>query len=109
MLDRGTTVVFSTHILSDLERVAFNVGFMARGKITLQAPLSDLMDGCRRITGTASRIDAHVQAHGLKLLSRRALDGGKVAVLATGEHGTLAEGLASDKLSLEDLFAELTQ
>jgi len=109
VLDRGTTVVFSTHILSDLERVAFNVGFMARGKITLQAPLSDLMDGCRRIVGSTSRIDAYVRAHGLKVLSRRALDGGQIAVLATGEHGVLPEGLTGDRLGLEDLFAELTQ
>jgi ABC-2 type transport system ATP-binding protein len=109
VLDRGTTVVFSTHILSDLERVAFNVAFMARGKISLQAPLSDLMDSGRRITGSAARVDAHVRAQGLKLLSRRALDGGQVAVLATGEHGPLPEGLVGDSLNLEDLFAELTQ
>ncbi|MBV8502698.1 MAG: ABC transporter ATP-binding protein [Paucibacter sp.] len=109
VLDRGTTVVFSTHILSDLERVAFNVAFMARGKISLQAPLSDLMDSGRRITGLVSRVDAHVRAHGLQVLSRRALDGGQVAVLATGEHGLMPEGLVSDSLNLEDLFAELTQ
>ncbi len=28
VMDRGATVVFSTHILSDLERVAFNVAFL---------------------------------------------------------------------------------
>ena len=109
VLDRGTTVVFSTHILSDLERVAFNVAFMARGQITLQAPLSDLMDDCRRFTGMASRVDAHMQAQKLTVLSRRALDGGSVSVLATGDHGALPEGISSDKLNLDDLFAELTQ
>ena len=109
VLDRGTTVVFSTHILSDLERVAFNVAFMARGQITLQAPLSDLMDDCRRFTGMASRVDAHVKAQQLTLLSHRALDGGAVSVLATGDHGALPEGISSDKLNLDDLFAELTQ
>jgi len=108
VLDRGTTVVFSTHILSDLERVAFNVAFMAGGRITVQAPLSDLMDGCRRITGPASRVDAHVRASQLTVLSRRALDGGEVAVLAAGEHEARPDGLGSDALSLEDLFAELT-
>ena len=109
VLDRGTTVVFSTHILSDLERVAFNVAFLARGKISVQAPLSELMDDGKRITGLASRVDAHVRAQGLKVLSRRALDGGQVAVLATGEHGLMPEGLVSQSLNLEDLFAELTQ
>jgi len=109
VLDRGTTVVFSTHILSDLERVAFNVAFMARGRIAVQAPLSDLMDGCRRITGPASRVDLHVRAQALTVLSRRELAGGQLAVLATGEHAARPEGLHDEPLSLEDLFAELTQ
>jgi len=109
VLDRGTTVVFSTHILSDLERVAFNVAFLTRGQIAVQAPLSELMDGCRRITGLASHVDAHVHACQLTVLSRRTLDGGQVAVLAMGEHEARSEGLASETLNLEDLFAELTQ
>lgn len=109
VLDRGTTVVFSTHILSDLERVAFNVAFLARGRIAVQAPLSDLMDGCRRISGPASRVDAHMRACKLTVLSQRALDAGQAAVLATGEHEAPPEGLVSETLSLEDLFAELTQ
>src|SRR6185437_1417192 len=35
VIDRDTTVVFSTHILSDLERVAFDVAFLSEGKIVL--------------------------------------------------------------------------
>jgi ABC-2 type transport system ATP-binding protein len=109
VLDRGTTVVFSTHILSDLERVAFNVAFMARGRIAVQAPLPELMDGCRRLQGLASSVEAQVRADRLTVLSRRPLDAGHVAVLATGEHRARPEGLSSEPLSLEDLFAELTQ
>ncbi|MBV8603734.1 MAG: ABC transporter ATP-binding protein [Pelomonas sp.] len=109
VLDRGTTVVFSTHILSDLERVAFNVAFLAHGKIAVQAPLAELMDDCRRLTGPASRVDAHLRAQGLTPLSRRELDAGQVAVLAAHADATLPEGLHAERLSLEDLFAELTQ
>ena len=44
VLNRGTTVVLSTHILSDLERVAFHVAFMRDGKIGVQGPLDELLE-----------------------------------------------------------------
>ncbi|HEY1090575.1 MAG TPA: ABC transporter ATP-binding protein [Burkholderiaceae bacterium] len=109
VLDRGTTVVFSTHILSDLERVAFNVAFMARGKIALQAPLSDLMDGGRRISGPASQVLAHLSAQSLQELARSNLPNGQISVLAKGQHASTPQGLSSEALSLDDLFVELTQ
>jgi ABC-2 type transport system ATP-binding protein len=49
VLERGTTVVFSTHILSDLERVAAEVAFLKGGRITLQAPLDELLEQTRRL------------------------------------------------------------
>jgi ABC-2 type transport system ATP-binding protein len=44
VLSRGTTVVLSTHILSDLERVAVNVAFMRDGKIGVQGALDALLE-----------------------------------------------------------------
>jgi ABC-2 type transport system ATP-binding protein len=49
VVERGTTVVFSTHILSDLERVVLDVAFLKDGKIALQGPLDDLLEGARRV------------------------------------------------------------
>jgi ABC-2 type transport system ATP-binding protein len=49
VIERGTTVVFSTHILSDLERIALDVAFLKDGKIALQGPLDDLLEGARRL------------------------------------------------------------
>ena len=48
VIERDTTVVFSTHILSDLERVALDLAFLKDGKITLQGALDDLLEGARR-------------------------------------------------------------
>ena len=45
VIERGTTVVFSTHILSDLERVALDVAFLQGGKIVLQGALDELLEG----------------------------------------------------------------
>jgi ABC-2 type transport system ATP-binding protein len=49
VVDRGTTVVFSTHILSDLERVALDIAFLKDGRIALQGPLDELLEGARRV------------------------------------------------------------
>ncbi|HEX2013465.1 MAG TPA: ABC transporter ATP-binding protein [Roseateles sp.] len=110
VLDRGTTVVFSTHILSDLERVAFNVAFMARGRIALQAPLDELMERCRRIAGAAEGVRAHLAARGLRVLSEQALERGGLQVLAHGERAAEpGDGLMVEPVGLEDLFTELTR
>ena len=106
VLDRSTTVVFSTHILSDLERVAFNVAFMNGGKIALQAPLDELIEGTRLLTGPATAL----KALGIAPLSRRALEGGcERWLLRLDEPLALTHGIDSQPVNLEDLFMELTQ
>ncbi|GAB3368357.1 ABC transporter ATP-binding protein [Massilia agri] len=47
VIERGTTVVFSTHILTDLERVALDVAFLKEGRLALQGPLDELLEGAR--------------------------------------------------------------
>lgn len=37
-----TTVLFSTHILSDVERICTNVAFLSEGKIAIQGTVSDI-------------------------------------------------------------------
>lgn len=105
VLDRGTTVVFSTHILSDLERVAFNVAFLRQGRIGLQAPLDELLEE------TAFVVGAEAQLAGLGAT----LAGGEVLARLPGRWllrrpatATLPPGLALQRASLEDLFEALT-
>ncbi|MFN7883062.1 MAG: ABC transporter ATP-binding protein, partial [bacterium] len=42
VIDRDVTILFSTHILSDLERVAMDVSILSAGKILLTAELDSL-------------------------------------------------------------------
>jgi len=51
VIERGTTVVFSTHILSDLERVAVDLAFLKDGKIALQGALDELLEEARNASG----------------------------------------------------------
>ncbi|HWH82358.1 MAG TPA: ABC transporter ATP-binding protein [Burkholderiaceae bacterium] len=113
VLGRGTTVVFSTHILSDLERVAFNVAFLSEGRIALQAPLDELLETTRRIVGPTAEVQALVQRLGLAVLGRSALDGGREQVLARSASAaplpTGAGALHVEPVTLEDLFFGLTR
>ena len=113
VLGRGTTVVFSTHILSDLERVAFNVAFLSEGRIALQAPLDELLETTRRVVGPTAEVQALVQRLGLIVLGRSALDGGREQVLARALPGTAlptgAGAVHVEPVTLEDLFLGLTR
>jgi ABC-2 type transport system ATP-binding protein len=101
VLDRGTTVVFSTHILSDLERVAFNVAFLQDGRIGLQAPLDELIEETRLVTGPEPLLAA---LQGVEVLARQ--DGRRL--LRHLDERALPPGLMAQRASLEDLFEVLT-
>ncbi|MCV2353481.1 ABC transporter ATP-binding protein [Paucibacter sp. B2R-40] len=113
VLDRGTTVVFSTHILSDLERVAFNVAFLKQGRIGLQAPLDELLDEVRALSGPTAVLQALIAAEGLQALSRSPLEAGRERCLvrypqSSSSSGQLPVDVSSERVNLEDLFMELT-
>lgn len=109
VIERGTTVVFSTHILSDLERVALDLAFLRDGKIALQGRLDELLEGARRVVGPGALLDGKPLAGELR--RQRAADG-TVSVVT---HGAAADALRAqpgvrvEPLSLEDLFIEVTQ
>lgn len=111
VIDRGTTVVFSTHILSDLERVAFNIAFLSQGRIALQAPLDELLESCRIVTGPSSQLQTLLHVRGVTRLTAQALDGGRERWLVRFSEGLpeLPVALPSQAPTLDDLFMELTQ
>jgi ABC-2 type transport system ATP-binding protein len=114
VIERDTTVVFSTHILSDLERIALDVAFLKDGHITLQANLDELMENARRIVGP-SKILQHMKIAGE--LRRTTDETGLTSVVARTNvreldallknlHGS--SGIRVEGLNLEDLFVEVT-
>jgi ABC-2 type transport system ATP-binding protein len=107
ILDKAATVVFSTHILSDLERIAGEVALLKGGRIAYQGPLDQTLDAARRIVGPAGAMAAvHVEHE----LARTANDG-EVSVIAlpsAEEAQALADNaqLSVQRITLEDLFVE---
>lgn len=111
VFDAQTTVLFSTHILSDLERVAVDVAVLKDGAITLQQPLDELMDNTWRATGAMAIIQT-MQAH--RIFQTKPLPDGQARLLAQFSPQqrasmTAAPDLRLEQLSLEDLFIEITQ
>ncbi|MDB5934225.1 MAG: transporter ATP-binding protein [Massilia sp.] len=59
IVERGSTVIFSTASLSDLDRVAPEVAFLKNGKIALQGGLDALLQNARRVTGPGRLLDRY--------------------------------------------------
>ena len=110
VIERGTTVVFSTHILSDLERVAFDLAFLRDGKIALQGQTDALIEGARRVLVPATMLpDRKLEGE-----VRRVSEGAMVSLIVQEQGGAVARlaaepGVRIEKLSLEDLFIEVTR
>ncbi|WP_458363706.1 ATP-binding protein DrrA1-3 family domain-containing protein [Clostridium felsineum] len=52
-----TTIIFSTHILSDVERIADSIGVLDQGKLVLQGNLSNIKSKYRHDTILIETID----------------------------------------------------
>jgi ABC-2 type transport system ATP-binding protein len=109
------TVLFSTHITSDLERVADRVSLLKAGKIDYDGALDDLKDSLKRWHLTATiPLPADL---GIPGALRARIDG--AAAVLTMRHGTpallreteqrYAATIRVEDLSLEDIFLELHQ
>lgn len=111
--DGDKTVFFSTHILSDVERVADRVGILSGGSLIADEPLDELKESVKQVrlfgfrNGLPEKIPGafNVRRDGREML----------AVLKVGSDGSrrLADQLGCQAeecaLSLEDLFIELTR
>ncbi|WP_355661715.1 ABC transporter ATP-binding protein [Xanthomonas sp. PPL121] len=108
--DAGTTVLFSSHIVSDLERVASRVAFLHQGRLLLDQPLDELKDRVLRIgipASAAATLEAPLRG---ELARRQGADGGIVVVLHATELPSAlltVPGIRIDRLGLEDLFIEV--
>jgi ABC-2 type transport system ATP-binding protein len=107
-------VLFSTHILSDLERVASHVAFLDRGQLLVEGELDGLKERYARVQlppALAALMPALLPGE----LRRRAAADQSLRVLLDLEQradwpAPLREGeLRFDRLGLEDLFVEVVE
>lgn len=108
--EAGTTVLFSTHIVSDLERVASKIAFLHEGKLLLHCDVDDTKERFTRLWMPAAMSAAAPTVHVLG--KHRHDDGSLSLVVERDAHGQWPEasrlpGVRVDALGLEDLFVEI--
>lgn len=111
--DEDNTILFSTHITSDLERVASHVAFLEDGKIGFSGELDELKQQVKRLRILAAReIPAGFEVPGMLrseidgnfvLLTVREFQEGALDSLS----GELQATITVEDLNLEEIFLEL--
>jgi ABC-2 type transport system ATP-binding protein len=112
--ESGTTVLFSTHIVSDLERVASQVAFLHDHSFVLNSPMDELSERHARLVVPAESAALVTRPLPGELSRRRRADGTLAVVVARRRDGAwpLLESVPHvrvDALGLEDLFIEVTE
>jgi ABC-2 type transport system ATP-binding protein len=115
------TILFSTHITSDAERIADRVAFLRKGRIVLDENLDALKERMRRVrvAGGADdpeRVRRAADAAGLHCLRAEAAGQGVVLTVAEADEAGLAAlgrslnmTVTADFLNLEDLYLEINR
>ena len=125
----STTVLFSTHVLADVERICDRVGILDRGRLVVEGELSELLDRYAmpvwRIEAEPGQGDALAQLaaglraapwvqaatldHGLLTVAVEEPEAASGAILASvAEAGIAVISVARARPTLEDVFLRLT-
>lgn len=117
--DHGKSILLSTHLLGDVERVCERVVILHQGKVLLQGPVSELclrrQDRYRlQIQGALEQFVAELRLEGAQILEDNGRGELRVEVPAgwttraffalADNHGVLLRGLQRDDENLEGLF-----
>jgi ABC-2 type transport system ATP-binding protein len=123
------TVLFSTHVLADVERICDRVAILDRGRLVVEGPLGELLDRFARPVyrvegepGESARLDAlALRLRDLAWVTGAAVEHGVLTVAVSdpavaarellGEvaaSGIAVVSVARDRPTLEDVFLHLT-
>jgi ABC-2 type transport system ATP-binding protein len=126
----SSTVLFSTHILSDAERVCDRVAILDHGRLLTEAPVSELLEryaqpvyrlepetgqeakvalleaSLRRVPGVTEVLATH---DGLRVLTDDPAQSGLAVLAAVVEHGVALATFERLRPSLEEVFLRLTR
>ena len=120
LAESGSTVILSSHLMSDLERVAGQIIILDEGELMLNRPLDDLKENICRTEIRASGLDIDKLSRSRGCLRAAETNGSITATLecapdavrefvmkACPEAGEV-EVLRAVTMNLEDIFIELT-
>lgn len=98
-LDSGSGILFSSHITSDIERVASHIALIKDGELLIMDELDLIRDTVRKISFSDSGID--LSAYNVLNLQKNS------AIIYGYTGDTIPGAIATNTLSLEQLFVEL--
>jgi ABC-2 type transport system ATP-binding protein len=116
--ERGKTVFFSTHILSDVEMICDRVGIISEGRMVEVGRLSEILTGdvesievtVRGVTGKTQKILERVSQHSIKSGDELMLtvnsdeDVDKIMAICREVGGLRVVGIVPRRRTLEDFF-----
>ena len=93
--DEGHSVLISSHIVSDLEKICDYIAFLHRGKLMLCREKDELLNEYAFVQGSRAQIDA------LNPIGRR---DGRFGTEAIVLRSAVPEGMKTNPITIEDLF-----
>ena len=93
--DEGNSVLISSHIVSDLEKICDYIAFLHRGKLMLCREKDELLNEFTFVQGSKEEIDA------LAPIGRR---DGRFGTEAIVRRNAIPEGMKTSPITIEDLF-----
>lgn len=112
IVERESTVLFSTHILSDLERVAMNIAFLRDGHLVLEGELDQLLESTFKIESSYDDLQNIALPNTAKSIffTNKNTD---ILVQMTQQDAIKLRNdkpqLKIENMNLEDLFIEVTK
>jgi ABC-2 type transport system ATP-binding protein len=100
MADPTHSILISSHILTDLEKICDYIAFLHEGKLLLQGEKDELKERYALVKGTPEQISALPAS---AVLARRRTGSVDEALIRTGQ----AAGLPAEPVSLEDIMVYL--
>ena len=104
LADEQHSVLFSTHITTDLERIADYVTLISHGRIVRSAAKDDLLAGYRLVRGGPDQLRDPV---GVELLGVRRTTVGVQALVPTEQVDLLDAGLVVEAPTLEEIVVHV--
>jgi ABC-2 type transport system ATP-binding protein len=97
----GVSVVFSSHVLSELERVCDYLVLLSRGSVQIAGSVDDLVASHRVFTGPVDQADAVAAA--LPVVHERRAGRQATLLVRTTNHSTVPAGWQDDPSNLEEI------
>ena len=99
--DAEKSVLFSTHITSDLEKTADYVTFIMDGAIAFTGAKDDLLEGYARVTGGPDDLDAGQKK---LIIGYREHGTGFEGMVESAQVGQLPQGVLAEEISLDEII-----